>query len=212
MSGFDGSYAWNMMAVAEEPTHVKNEDGTLTYTIKIRDDMKFSDGTPITAKYYIATLRANSTNVAVAAGGNGNAIFALPYTQAFGFDGLYAEGLYRTPAVHTDACGAAMPAFLAELCETIASTYLYLCPDCGAERIREKIAAAADELAGLGGAADDESRLAYWQQAAQTMRSLREARDDAGVEARVQADLRDRMAYIEQIIARNIAAVQRRLR
>ena len=42
MSGFDGSYAWNMMAVAEEPTHVKNEDGTLTYTIKIRDDMKRS--------------------------------------------------------------------------------------------------------------------------------------------------------------------------
>ena len=64
----------------------------------------------------------------------------------------------------------------------------------------------------LGGAADDESRLAYWQQAAQTMRTLREALDDAGVEARVQADLLDRMAYIEQIIARNIAAVQRRLR
>lgn len=72
MSGFDGSYAWNMMAVAEEPTHVKNEDGTLTYTIKIRDDMKFSDGTPITAKNYIASLLVNSTNVAVAAGGNGN--------------------------------------------------------------------------------------------------------------------------------------------
>ena len=35
--------------------------------------MKFSDGTPITAKNYIASLLANSTNVAVAAGGNGNA-------------------------------------------------------------------------------------------------------------------------------------------
>lgn len=66
------------------------------------------------------------------AGGNGNSIFALPYTQVFGFDRLYAEGLYRKPAVHTDDCGAAMPAFLAELCETIDSTYLYLCPDCGA--------------------------------------------------------------------------------
>ena len=50
---------------------IKNEDGTLTYTIKIRDDMKFSDGTPITAKNYIASLLANSTNVAVAAGGTG---------------------------------------------------------------------------------------------------------------------------------------------
>ena len=68
MSGFDGSYAWNMMAVAEEPTHVKNEDGTLTYTIKIRDDMKFSDGTPITAKNYLAYLLVNSTKVAMAAG------------------------------------------------------------------------------------------------------------------------------------------------
>ena len=37
---------------------VKNEDGTTTYTIKIREDLKFSDGTPVTAddmifSYYV---------------------------------------------------------------------------------------------------------------------------------------------------------------
>ena len=69
----DGAYAWNMQALAEEPVHVKNDDGTLTYTIKIRNDMKFSDGTPITAKNYLAYLLVNSTKVAMAAGGNGNA-------------------------------------------------------------------------------------------------------------------------------------------
>ena len=85
------------MAVAEEPTHVKNEDGTLTYTIKIRDDMKFSDGTPITAKNYIASLLANSTNVAVAAGGNGNAGQVVE-----GFDEFkaYEGGLLQGRAAH----------------------------------------------------------------------------------------------------------------
>lgn len=72
-AGMDGAITWNMKALAEEPVHVKNDDGTLTYTIKIRNDMKFSDGTPITAKNYLAYLLVNSTKVAMAAGGNGNA-------------------------------------------------------------------------------------------------------------------------------------------
>lgn len=70
-SGIDGALMWNMKALAEEPTSVKNEDGTLTYTIKVRNDMVFSDGSPINAKNYIASILANSTEVAVAAGGTG---------------------------------------------------------------------------------------------------------------------------------------------
>lgn len=66
-----GSYIWNMQALAEEPTSKVNEDGTLTYTIKVRNDMKFSDGSAITAKNYIALVLANSTPVGVAAGGTG---------------------------------------------------------------------------------------------------------------------------------------------
>ncbi len=71
MSTIDGSYKWNMQALAEVPTSVKNADGTLTYTIKVRNDMKFSDGTAINAKNFIAGVLANSTDVAVAAGGTG---------------------------------------------------------------------------------------------------------------------------------------------
>ena len=70
-TGIDGAMMWNMQALAEVPTSVKNDDGTLTYTIKVRDDLVFSDGSAITAKNYIASVLANSTEVAVAAGGTG---------------------------------------------------------------------------------------------------------------------------------------------
>lgn len=67
----EGVYQWNMDALAEEPASVINEDGTLTYTIKIKEGMIFSDGSAITAHNYIAGVLANSTDVAVAAGGTG---------------------------------------------------------------------------------------------------------------------------------------------
>lgn len=67
----DGSYVYDYAALAAEPTTVENEDGSLTYTIQVRDDMKFSDGSAITAKNYLAYVLANSTEVAVAAGGTG---------------------------------------------------------------------------------------------------------------------------------------------
>ena len=71
-SNFDGAYQWNYTALAEEPVGVKNEDGTMTYTIKINKGLVFSDGSPITAQNYVAAILANSTEVAVAAGGTGN--------------------------------------------------------------------------------------------------------------------------------------------
>ena len=86
----DGSMIWNMMALAEEPTSVKNDDGSLTYTIKIRDDMVFSDGSAITAKNYIASTLANSTAVAVAAGGTG--ISGLNYVGYEEFKAYEGEG------------------------------------------------------------------------------------------------------------------------
>ena len=70
-TGPDGAMMWNMKALAEVPTSTLNEDGTLTYTIKVRNDLKFSDGSAINAKNYIASILANSTAVAVAAGGTG---------------------------------------------------------------------------------------------------------------------------------------------
>lgn len=78
MSNKEGSYVWNETALAKDadgkvitPTSKVNEDGTLTYTIKIADNLTFSDGSKITAKNYIAGLLANSTAVAVEAKGTG---------------------------------------------------------------------------------------------------------------------------------------------
>ncbi|MBE6683968.1 MAG: hypothetical protein E7595_07495 [Ruminococcaceae bacterium] len=68
-----GNMIWNMKALAEEPVKTLNEDGSLTYTIKIKNDLKFSDGSAITAKNYIAYLLANSSEVGAAAGGTGAA-------------------------------------------------------------------------------------------------------------------------------------------
>lgn len=73
MTDKTGSYIWNMKALVEEPETVLGADGSLTYTIKIREDLKFSDGSAIKAENYIAALLANSTQVAAAAGGSGTA-------------------------------------------------------------------------------------------------------------------------------------------
>ena len=78
-----GAYMWNMTALAEVPVATKNEDGTLTYTIKVKDNLVFSDGSPITAKNYVAGLLANSTEVAVAAGGTGVSGLQLVGYDAF---------------------------------------------------------------------------------------------------------------------------------
>lgn len=87
-SVIDGSYIWNMKALAETPTSVKNEDGTLTYTIKVRNDMKFSDGSAINAKNYIAGVLANSTVVSMAAGGTGvSGLNFVGYNEFKAYDG-----------------------------------------------------------------------------------------------------------------------------
>lgn len=76
-----GGMLWNMTALAQVPTAEFNEDGELTYTIKIKDSLVFSDGSPITAKNYIVGLLCNSTPVGVAAKGTGNSGL-----QVVGFD------------------------------------------------------------------------------------------------------------------------------
>lgn len=95
MSGKDGNYTWNETALAKDadgkaiiPTSKVNEDGTLTYTIKIANDLTFSDGSRITAKNYVAGVLANSTAVAGEAGGTANAGNTLVGFDAFkAYDG-----------------------------------------------------------------------------------------------------------------------------
>ena len=84
----DGTYVWNLSALKAAPEAVRNDDGTLTYTIRIRDNLLFSDGSPITAKNYIAGLLANSTKVAQAAGGSGTAgLTLLGYQDFYDYQG-----------------------------------------------------------------------------------------------------------------------------
>ncbi|MBQ8249869.1 MAG: hypothetical protein IJY93_08360, partial [Clostridia bacterium] len=95
----NGAYIWNMMALAEEPVATYNEDGTLTYTIKIKEGLVFSDGSAITAKNYIAGVLGNSTEVGAAAGGSGNSgLYFVGFDAFKAYNGTNAgeEGVATT--------------------------------------------------------------------------------------------------------------------
>ncbi len=64
----EGGYEWNDTVVAEHDEKL-NDDGTLTYTIKIKEDLLFSDGSPVTAKDYLAFAMALASPVATEASG-----------------------------------------------------------------------------------------------------------------------------------------------
>ena len=64
----DGSYIWNPTVVVEH-SETENDDGSKTFTVKIAEDLVFSDGSPITAKNYVARAMAFSTPVAAQAAG-----------------------------------------------------------------------------------------------------------------------------------------------
>ena len=48
-----GQWVNNMTILEKEPEIVTNEDGSETTTFTIKKDLKFSDGSPITAKNYV---------------------------------------------------------------------------------------------------------------------------------------------------------------
>lgn len=79
----EGALVWND-TVVKEHTEVDNEDGSRTYTITIYDDLKLSDGTPVTSKNYVVFPMVFSSAVgAQAAGKNHNASL-----QTVGFEGF----------------------------------------------------------------------------------------------------------------------------
>ncbi len=67
----EGGYEWNDTVVASHED-VVNEDGTKTFTITIKDDLVYSDGTPITAKDYLVFPMVFYTQVAAQAAGKQN--------------------------------------------------------------------------------------------------------------------------------------------
>ena len=82
-TGSDGLYQWDN-TVVKSHTEAVNDDGSKTYTIEIYDDLKFSDGSPITAKNYLYTTLVFSSPVAAQAAGTDH----MSGMQIVGFDGF----------------------------------------------------------------------------------------------------------------------------
>lgn len=94
----DGAYIINP-TVVESVNEEDHDDGSHTYTIKIKNDLKFSDGSAITAKNYLVSLLMGCGPVAVEAGGTGTSgISLVGYEEYHAFDGTNAdaEGVSRT--------------------------------------------------------------------------------------------------------------------
>ena len=67
----EGKYVVNPQAVKEK-NDVKNSDGTITTTFKLQEDMKWSNGEPITAKDYVFRILYFSSPVIVEMGATDN--------------------------------------------------------------------------------------------------------------------------------------------
>ena len=63
----NGAYQWNATSVKEHK-ETENADGTYTISITLNEGLKFSDGSAITAKNYVAGIHSFSSPVSVAAG------------------------------------------------------------------------------------------------------------------------------------------------
>ncbi len=68
-----GVLQWAGEEIVKSHTQTQNADGTLTFTIRIADDLTFSDGEPITSENYLAPLLAGSSAVIRSAGGSDTA-------------------------------------------------------------------------------------------------------------------------------------------
>ncbi len=89
----EGNYVWNS-TVVKEHTETLNEDGTKTFTITIHDDLKFSDGSAVTAKDYVVHTLVFSTPVAAEAAGKDHksGMSLVGYKTFAAYDGTTGEG------------------------------------------------------------------------------------------------------------------------
>ncbi len=77
-----GEYSWSE-SVLDWRAEKENADGTKTFTLKIAEDLTFSDGTPIRAENYLVELLVGSSKVMKEAGGSDGAGLALVGYRAF---------------------------------------------------------------------------------------------------------------------------------
>ena len=78
-----GTYEWAGSEILQTHSEKLNEDGTKTFTVKIRDDLLFSDGSKIKAENYLVGLLAGSTKVMGEGGGGEAAGLTLVGYEAF---------------------------------------------------------------------------------------------------------------------------------
>ena len=96
----EGGYEWNDTVVASHD-EVVNEDGSKTFTIKVKDDLKFSDGSAITAKDFVARSVVFSTPVYTAASTrqiNNEAV--LGFGDFVSYDGTEGSGSKVFTGIH----------------------------------------------------------------------------------------------------------------
>ncbi|MBQ8748165.1 MAG: hypothetical protein IJZ08_09930 [Clostridia bacterium] len=78
----DGNFVMNPQIVTDL-AETANEDGTRTYTLTFADDLRFSDGTPMTAEHFAAWVLLFSAPVILAVGGSGTAGIHFDGWQAY---------------------------------------------------------------------------------------------------------------------------------
>lgn len=89
-----GNYVWNS-SVIDSHNEVLNADGSKTFTIKIKNNLKFSDGSAVTAKNYLYYAMVFSTVVAgekEAGGKNSAGLNFVGYDAFSKYTGTEAEG------------------------------------------------------------------------------------------------------------------------
>ena len=89
----EGGYEWNP-TVVKSHEETMNEDGTRTYTVTIYDDLKLSDGTPVTVKNYVVFPMVFSSPVGVAAAGKDHqsAMTVKGFKEFNTYDGTEGSG------------------------------------------------------------------------------------------------------------------------
>ena len=70
VSDKNGELVWADENTLQAREEIANDDGTKTFIITLKDGLVFSDGSPITAKNYIAALLVGSSKVMRGAGGS----------------------------------------------------------------------------------------------------------------------------------------------
>lgn len=64
----NGEYVWDTKVVVKSHEEILNEDGSKTFKVTINDNLKYSDGTPITAKDYVVYTLVMASKVCLDAG------------------------------------------------------------------------------------------------------------------------------------------------